>query len=274
MKEFPKGGLIGRTVHLVRHIQSLEIPLHAANAGFFILLSIFPALVLILSLLRYTGLQVSSLVEVLSSFIPAALMGQVEALVLSTYENSSGALVGISALTALWSASKGVYGLLTGLNTVYGVSEDRGWLYTRTLSVFYTFAFLLVLLLGLVLNLFGEYLLESARGTWWSLLSRAVNFRFVLLLLLQTALFAAMYTVLPNRSGRFRQSLPGALLASIGWLTFSDIYSIYVEHFSSYSNIYGSVYAVALSMLWLYFCISMFFYGGALNHWLMHREKK
>ena len=125
MKEFPKGGLIGRTVHLYRHVQSLDIPLHAANAGFFIILSLFPALVLILSLLRYTGLQVSSLVEVLASFLPAALMGTVEELVLLTYENSSGALVGISALTAVWSASKGIFGLLTGLNRVYGVSEDR-----------------------------------------------------------------------------------------------------------------------------------------------------
>ena len=75
MKEYPKGGLIGRTVHLIRHIQSLDVPLYAANAGFFMILSLFPALVLTLSLLRYTGLQVSSLVEVLSSILPEALMG-------------------------------------------------------------------------------------------------------------------------------------------------------------------------------------------------------
>ena len=74
MKEFPRGGLIGRFVHMIRHLQSLDIPIHAANAGFFMILSIFPALVLVLSLLRYTGLQVSSLVELLSSIIPAPLM--------------------------------------------------------------------------------------------------------------------------------------------------------------------------------------------------------
>ena len=71
--------------------------------------------------------------------------------------------------------------------------------------------------------------------------------------------------VLPNEKNRFSDSLPGALLASSGWLVFSDLYSIYVEHFAHLSNVYGSVYAVALSLLWLYFCMGILFYGGALN---------
>ena len=50
---------------------------------------------------------------------------------------------------------------------------------------------------------------------------------------------------------------------------FSDIYSIYVENFDHYANIYGSVYAIALSMLWLYCCLSILFFGGAVNKYLM-----
>ena len=78
--------------------------------------------------------------------------------------------------------------------------------------------------------------------------------------------------VLPNRKNRFSDSLPGAILASVGWLIFTQLFSLYVEHFGGYSNIYGSVYAVALSMLWLYCCLSILFYGGALNRLLMERE--
>ncbi len=277
MKEFPRGGLIGRTVHLARHVQSLEIPLHAANAGFFILLSIFPALVLILSLLRYTGLQVSSLVEVLSSFIPAALMGQVEALVLSTYENSSGALVGISALTALWSASKGVYGLLTGLNTVYGVSEDRGWLYTRFISVLYTFVFLGVLLLTLVVHVFGGTimkLLPISHSPLLRILTGLLDFRGILLLAVQTLVFMLMFAFLPNGRNKLRDTVPGALVSSLGWLTFSGAFSVYVERFASLRNIYGSVYTIALAMLWLYFCLSILFFSAAFNQYLEDKKYK
>lgn len=271
MKEFPKGGLIGRAVNLVRYIQSLDVPLHAANAGFFVILSLFPALVLVLSLLRYTGLQVSSLVEVLSGMIPEALMPTVENLVLSTYENSSGALVGVSAVTAVWSASKGVYGLLTGLNTVYGVAEDRGWFYTRFISVLYTFVFFGVLLMTLVVHVFGGTLLELVPITRYRLvriLSGIVDFRFVLLLVVQTVVFMLIFAFLPNGRNKLRDTIPGALLSSVGWLVFSNLFSIYVENYASLSNIYGSVYAVALSMLWLYCCLSIIFYSAALNQYL------
>ena len=68
---------------------------------------------------------------------------------------ASRAVVSVSALGALWSASRGVYGVLLGLNAIYGVRENRGYWYTRSISVLYTFALLMVLLLTLVLNLFG-----------------------------------------------------------------------------------------------------------------------
>jgi membrane protein len=275
MKEYPKGGLIGRTVHLYRHIQSLDIPLHAANAGFFIILSLFPALVLTLSLLRYTGLQVSSLVEVLSSILPEALMGTVEELVLLTYEKSTGALVGISALTALWSASKGVYGLLTGLNRVYGVSEDRGWLYTRLISVAYTFVFLAVLLLTLVIHVFGGTILKLlpiSRVRLIRILSGIVDFRFWLLLAVQTAVFMMIFAFLPNGRNRLRDTIPGALIASLGWMMISWAFSLYVAHFASLTNIFGSVYTLALAMLWLYFCLCLVFYSAALNQYLENRK--
>ena len=89
--------------------------------------------------------------------------------------------------------------------------------------------------------------------------------RFFLLLFLQTAVFTAMFMVLPNERNRLGDSIPGALLASIGWLIFTQLFSIYVTNFAGYSNIYGSVYAVALSMLWLYVCVSIVLYGAVLN---------
>lgn len=271
MNRFPKGGLIGKTVHAIETISDLHIPLYAANAGYFIILSLFPALVLLLSILRYTGLQVESLIEILGSFIPEALMGTIGNLVVSTYENASAGLVGLSAVTALWSASRGVFSLLTGLNAIYGVSEDRGFFYTRGISVLYTFLFFLVLMLTLVLHVFGATLLQLLpvmEFGFLRFLAGIIDLRFFLLLFVQSLIFAMMFTFLPNGRNRFRDTIPGALLASIGWLVFSDAFSIYVERYASLSNIYGGVYAFALSMLWLYWCLSILFYGGALNQYL------
>mgnify|MGYP003306118597 CR=1 FL=1 len=67
-------------------------------------------------------------------------------LILTAYQSTSGTVISLSAVTGLWSASRGVFGLLTGLNGVYGIRDDRSWLHTRLLCVGYTFAFLLLLL--------------------------------------------------------------------------------------------------------------------------------
>lgn len=271
MFSFPKGGLFGRIASLIKLLSGFRIPVHAANAGYFIILSVFPALVLTVSLLRYTTLDIHDLLGLLEGLLPQALLPDAELLILDTYRTASKAVVGLSALTALWSASRGIYGLLTGLNAVYGVSENRGWLYTRLISVVYTFAFLLVLLLTLVLHVFGTEvveLLKASRLPFFRFLTGFIDLRFFLLLFLQTAVFTAMFMVFPNKRNRFASSLPGALLASIGWLIFSQLFSVYVEHFSNYGKLYGSVYALALSMLWLYFCLSIVFYGGVLNRLL------
>ena len=273
--EFPKGGLLGKSTALFRRVQAMGIPGLAASAGYFIVLSVFPSLVLILSLLRYTPLDAGDLLDFLSDFLPTALLPAAERLIISTYAHTSGAIVSVSALGALWSASRGIYGLLTGLNRIYDVTEDRGYWRTRALCVLYTFAFLVVLLLTLVLGLFGEGILSMlppARDPLGRFLGEIIDLRFLLMLLLQTVLFTAMFMVLPNRKGSFRHSLPGAVLACLGWQCATRLFSVYVEHFSRYTTVYGSVYAVALAMLWLYFCLSILFYGGALNR-LLAEEK-
>ena len=277
MREFPKGGLIGKTVHAVRGISRLNIPVYAANASFFVILAVFPALVLLLSLLRYTDLSVDNLIRALQGIIPEALMDRARELIWEVYHNSSGALVGLSAVTALWSSGRGIYGLMKGLNAVYGVREDRGYFRIRLISMAYTFVFLLVLLFTLVLHVFGSIFLRWLRYSGsglFRILAGVVDIRFILLLILQTLIFTLMFMVLPNRRNRFWESVPGAVLASLGWLVFSDGYSIYVEHFAGFAKLYGSVYAVALAMLWLYCCMSIVFYGGGLNRYLAERKRK
>lgn len=248
------------------YLSRKQVPLYAANASFFLVLSVFPLLVLLLSLIRYTGLQVETFTDLISGVVPGALMPTVNRLILSAYVNSTGTVLSLSAVAALWSASRGMYSFVMGLNAIYDVREDRGYVCTRLISVGYTFAFLLVLLLTLVLHVFGGDLLRFVENLPIpAILLSILDLRVFLLLILQTVLFCTMFMVLPNERNGLRESLPGALLASIGWQVFTNLYSIYSQRSSAYANIYGSVYVAALGMLWLYFCICIVFYGGVLN---------
>lgn len=264
-----------RTKALANWVGEMHIPLHAAYTGFFIVLAIFPALMLLLGFLRYTGLHVRTLTNLVADVVPEALMPTARRLILSAYQNSSGMLISISALAAVWSSSSGMFGLLRGMNSVYGVRESRSWLRTRLYSMLYTLGFLAVLILSLFVEVFGEKLLSYWPAHWApGVVEDMMDLHFFVLLGLETFLFAAMYTVLPNRNNKWIESLPGAMLAAVGWQIFTDLYSVYVTYFTGYSNIYGSVYAVAVSMLWLYCCICILFYGGVLNAYLQDADGK
>ena len=251
---------------LATYISKQNVPLYAANASFFLILSVFPVLVILLTLMRYTGMQVESFTDLVAELVPGALMPMVSRLVLSAYVNASGTVLSVSAVAALWSASRGMYSFVTGLNAIYDVKENRGYFRTRLISMVYTFAFLIVLLLTLVLHVFGADLLRFLEELPIpAFLLNLLDLRVFVLLFLQTALFCAMFVVLPNERNRLGESIPGALLASIGWQVFTNVYSVYAQKFTAYASIYGSVYVVALGMLWLYFCICIVFYGGVLN---------
>ena len=164
MKRILQSRIAKNAADTAQWIGTLNIPLHASNTAYFIVLSVFPALLLVLSGLRFTGLKLESLLELFGDFLPNALMDTVEGIITSVYSNASGAVAGVSALTALWSASKGLYGLLLGLNNIYGVSEDRGYFFTRAISVFYTLLLGIVILLTLVLHVFGNSLISMLKS--------------------------------------------------------------------------------------------------------------
>lgn len=274
MREFPKGGLIGRVIVTAKEIADMHIPLYAAYASFFIILSMFPFLLLVLGVLRYIPPDVESFIRFIGDILPRGMMDEAENLIYGIYQSTTGTAVGISAAAALWSSSKGTYGILRGLNAIYDVSENRGYVYTRIISVGHTFLFLLVILLTLMLHVFGNSVISMLTMVDHPVVIFLVDFidlRFFLLLILQSLIFTLMFMALPNGHNRFLDSLPGGLLASCGWLIFSDLYSVYMEKFPGMVSVYGGVYAIALSMVWLYCCMNILFYGGVLNRYLKNK---
>lgn len=271
MEKQGTGKVLSGTKRLIETLGRMQIPVYAANACYFIILAVFPILLLIISALRYTALQPGDLMELLERIVPDVVLPLLRRLVDACYAGSTGVVVSLSALTALWSASRGIYGLLVGMNAIYDVRENRSYLYIRLISVLYTFLFLLVVLLTLVLHVFGRTIASYIPQSSNALIQFVVDIidgRFLLLVGVQILLFTAVYMVFPNRRNNLFSSIPGAVFASLGWMVCSKLFSMYVEFFSTYFNIFGSVYTVAVAMLWLYFCISILFYGAALNRLL------
>ena len=266
----------------VKHLLELNLQLYASNASFFLLISAFPAAMLLVTLLRFLPLEAADMLETSRLLLPSATQELAAYLIEDLYSGDTVAVISVTAVTALWSASRGVLALLGGINAAYGVQETRSWLHRRLICLVYTMGLLLFLVATLALLAFGQYIQQLLERVLTAQAAEIVMLlmplRTVIMAVCLIIFFAVIYVVFPNRRRlRFWQQLPGAVLAAGGWVGFSTAYSFYLERFGGNSYLYGSLTAVVVTMLWLYFCVCIVFFGAALNADLLRRgiyEKK
>lgn len=257
-------------------IASFHVPLYAANAAFYIILSLLPTVMLIVCLVPLVGYTGDDILTLCRGLVPDMLMPLLERIIHDLSANSSGILLSVSAVFAVWSSSSGVYCIQLGLNAIYGLRENRSYLHRRIFCVFYMLLFLAALVLTLVIHGFGQDIASFCaehKIPVLRFLGSVVQFRGLILFVLLTMLFTAMFCVFPNRKVKFTSALPGAALAAIGWLLFTQIYSLYAKNISNQSVLYGSLSIVTMGMLWLFICISILFYGSLVNL-IIERNKK
>lgn len=256
---------------LVKKIGSYHVALYAANASFFIILSLFPTVMLIVSILPYIGFSDNDLLSAIMGIVPSVFEPLLARIIHDMSSNTTTALISISALTAVWSSSRGVYYIHQGINAIYQVREKRNYFLRRLLCMFYMVLFLIALVLTLVIHGFGQEVAafcESKNVPILRLFAKLLQFRELIVFGLLTMFFTAVFCVFPSRRVRIREAIPGAVLAALGWLIFTYGFSFYVREFNSYSVLYGSISVIAVAMLWLYICISIIFYGSVTNLWL------
>ncbi len=259
---------------LIRRISRDRVSVYAAQAAFFLIISAVPLIMLLLSLLQYImPVTQEELILYISDFVPATFLSYATRIIDELYNQSSAPLISITAITTLWAASKSVYALTRGLDEVYGTSERRNYFQLRFGAIFYTILILVLLILVLVVLVFGNRIEQFLENTFpilaeMNTLLFLLNMRTLLFVGVMMLFFAVMYKVLPHTKLRLRYQLLGALTASLGWILFSLAYSFYIDNFAGRSYTYGSLTAVVLLMLWLYFCMYIILIGGEVNMWL------
>lgn len=252
-----------------KRFDSDNLSAYAAQAAFFIFISIFPFLMLFLNLLKYVPVFSSENVESWDLDIFSPLIGELlKGIIKEANQSGSGALISITTIAALWACSKGVLGIIYGLNSIYKTTEKRGYIHLRAISVFYTIGLIIALVVVLLLMVFGNMIINivlsyipvlEGLGNSVRIVRWLVSFGFLMLF------FMFLYTVIPERKTKLKNELPGAIISTIGWIGFSALYSLYIDLFATRSNIYGSLTAIIFFLLWIYICMIILFVGAEIN---------
>ena len=254
-----------------RCIREDLITVYAAQASFYIIIAVVPFAMLLLSVLQFLlPFDAVGIITAVKPFLPHNLHKTAELVVVELFERS-GSILSISAITALWTASRGAAAVSRGVKRVYGIKEHPTFIRNVLEAAMNTLLLIALLLLTLVMLVFGTTIadfLAERLVLRQGIISFAQSVRAVVFVVVLTLLFAYIYRMLSGRKVRFIKQLPGAAFSSLGWVLFSLGYEFYIENFSNYSYIYGSLAAIVLMMLWLYFCMIIFLFGAEINIWI------
>ncbi|MFB4319567.1 YihY/virulence factor BrkB family protein [Actinomadura sp. 21ATH] len=255
----------------VREFQRDELTDRAAALTYYAVLSIFPALLVLVSMVGLAGAGTTqSMIDNLGGLAPGAVR-DVLVNVLKELQGSGGGagLIALFSLAAaVWSASGYVGGFMRASNAIYDVPEGRPIWKTLPLRVAVTVVTLVLLALSAVAVVVSGPLAQKA-GDLLGLGSAAVTAwgiaKWPVLLLIAAFLISLLYWASPNAKQGFRWVTPGGLLAILLWLAASALFALYVANFASYNKTYGSLAGVIIFLVWLWITNIAILLGAELN---------
>ncbi|MEG2003861.1 MAG: YihY/virulence factor BrkB family protein, partial [Clostridia bacterium] len=239
------------------------------QSAFFIFIAFFPFAILIFYIINLLPSMTDAITSEALGIMPELFESIFnEAMEQASRSASQTAVISISILAILWAASKGIYALISGLNSAYNITETRNWILLRIRATFYTFCFVILIVASLGTLVYGNAFYNWLTELFPQILRMAIlvkSLRFVALLMIFIFFFMLIYKVFPNKKISFSSVIPGAVVAGFGWLAFSFLYSLYIDNYNTEMSVYGSLTAIVLLMLWLYSCMCILLCGALIN---------
>jgi len=246
----------------------------AAALTYYAVLSLFPALIVLVAILGLVGRHpetTDALLDIVDQLGPQSAVdsfrGAIESVVKSNA--SAGALLGLGLAGAVWSASGYIGAFIRAMNAIYEIGEGRPFWKLRPLQIAVTIT--MVLLLAIVsISLVVTGPLAEAIGDVIGVGDTAVTVwnvaKWPVLLAIVMGMFAFLYFIAPNvRQPRLRWITPGGVVAVLAWIVASAGFAVYVANFGSYNETYGALAGVVVFLLWLWLSNGALLFGAEFD---------
>lgn len=242
--------------------------IYGGYAAYTSILALFPFIIFLVALSSVFG-DARLAEEVINygfDIMPPEVVNTVAPVIRDIMQSNDTTVLGFAALGTLWVASSGIEGLRFGLNAVYGVPEPRPLWKRRLQGLWFVLACSVAFLI-LATALIAWPVIEKFLGDYFPILdSKALAVvRYGSSFLLLATGMSQMYYFLPNVKQKWRQTYPGAFLATVMWIALASLFSLYVSNFGDYTLRYGSIAGVIITLVFLHFSAAILLFGAQFN---------
>lgn len=241
---------------------------YSAQMAYFFLLSIFPFLIILFAILGKLQITYDVFSTAYTQVVPAEAYTIIDNYIKSLLAANLEAILPISSLASLWTASKAVNALERALNRTHDIPLGRKYVYGRGLGILVTILLMSILIVALTLPSMGKNFvafLELHMNIPVVLMMFLSYGRWVVLMTFFFLILGMIYSWLPNIHLKFQEVIPGVIFTMLGWMCLSVGFSYFVQYFSNISFVYGSLGTVITLMIWLYFIGMLIMLGSELN---------
>ncbi|BED92383.1 MAG: YihY/virulence factor BrkB family protein [Candidatus Paraimprobicoccus trichonymphae] len=233
-----------------------------------IVLSIFPFLIFLMSLLGFINIKIDNLILEFSNTVPQQLLGIFNTFVQEVFYEKHVEIMSISLLLSIYSASSGFRAIMKGINKAHRQKEKRGFFVTSLISVGLVFLFTIVIIFSLILSISSEFLISILKSSQifdfhFDSIFRILKYATLSIILFFTV--TLIYKFSCCKKVKFKNIFPGVSFTVILWIISSKLYTIYIEKFPDYSKIYGSIGSVFVLLVWLDMMSQLLLIGSEIN---------
>lgn len=246
----------------------------SAQMAYFFMLSVFPLLIFILSLLSFLPFATSDILAGIEQFTPSSSQSLIESNVYAIFNEQRSKVASVSLLAAFWVSSMAVQSLVRSMNNAYGIERKENFLMALMKDLFLTAALMATLMVSLLVPIgeeLGRLLLNKQEffpaisQPLWLVTKWGIGSLYLFLF------FLILYKLVPSAKMKLRSMIPGSVFSTIGWQAVSVGFSYYVSYVN-YSILYGQLGSIVVLMIWFYLTAAVLLIGGLVNYAFMAKD--
>lgn len=266
------------TIFFFKGLQEGAITTRASSLAFNFFLAFFPSIIVFFTLIPYMpidGFQ-ETLMEIISNILPPSTNVATFETLEDIINNQRGGLLSIGFILALYFSTNGMSSLIQAFNSSYHIRESESILKHQLLSIILTIILSALVFLTIILIIFGKatilYLIEyqTISQNQITLLNIA---KWIILIFMLFIAITTIFNLGPSIKSKTKILSPGALLATLFIILTSVVFSYYIDNFSQYNKIYGSIGTLIIILLWIYFNAIILLIGFELNASIINAKK-
>ncbi|EHI68616.1 YihY/virulence factor BrkB family protein [Streptococcus ictaluri] len=255
----------------MRHFQSAEMDLSAIAVAYYLILTVFPLIIILANIFPYLNIDISDLLRLMKQNLPQDIYRSASSIVINIFSKPAGSVLGVATLTGLWTMSRSLTSLQKAVNKAYGTSQHRDFLLGHLVGLLTSLIILFLLTFALIFSTFSKAAIQVLDNHYH--LSDNITSVFLLLIQPITILIIfvglmLLYFLLPNvKIRKIRYILPGTVFTAFVMTFLSNMIGNYVVHNVEKMvdiKTFGSV-MVFIIMLWFIFLARILILGAIFN---------